>query len=145
MLRPTAFSLARHHRLTRRSHLSDDCPGHLHAAETVPTDNRPVVGLKYEGPIKVVYQITSADMKEVFNKRLFHLKKVHQHYLDSGIDPSSLDLKAVFHDDASLHVLTDGSCDKHQKATGRNPNTAIIKDLTALGIDMNFATPAALP
>lgn len=111
---------------------------HLQAAEPAPTDNRPVVGLKYEGPIKVVYQITGADMKEGVNKGLFYLKKVHQLYMEAGVDPSRLDIKAVFHDDASPHVLTDAAWDKHQKATGGNPNTAIIKELTALGIDIEL-------
>jgi intracellular sulfur oxidation DsrE/DsrF family protein len=113
-------------------------PGRLHAAEPVPTDNRPVIGLKYEGPIKVVYQITGADMKEGVNKGLFYLKKVHQLYMEAGVEPSRLDIKAVFHDDASPHVLTDGSWDKHQKTTGGNPNSAIIKELTALGIDIEL-------
>ncbi len=118
--------------------LSGFVPGTLHAAEPLPTDNRPVVGLNYEGPIKVVYQITGADMKEGVNKGLFYLKKVHQLYMEAGVDPSRLDIKAVFHDDASPHVLTDVSWDKHQKATGGNPNTEIIKELTALGIDIEL-------
>lgn len=113
-------------------------PGRLLAADPAPTDNRQVVGLKYEGPIKVVYQITSSDMKEGVNKGLFYLKKVHQLYMEAGVDPSRLDIKAVFHDDASPHVLTDESWNKHQKATGGNPNTAIIKELTALGIDIEL-------
>lgn len=112
--------------------------GHLNAAEPIPSDNRPVVGLNYEGPIKVVYQITGADMKEGVNKGLFYLKKVRQLYMEAGVDPSRLDIKAVFHDDASPHVLTDGAWNKHQKATGGNPNTAIIKELTALGIDIEL-------
>ena len=119
-------------------------PGELHAAEPLPTDNRPVVGLKYEGPIKVVYQITGADMKEGVNKGLFYLKKVQQLYMEAGVDPSRLDIKAVFHDDASPHVLTDGSWDRHQKATGGNPNTAIIKELTALGIDIELCNTRRL-
>lgn len=118
--------------------LSGLVPGTLRAAEGLPTDNRPVVGLKYEGPIKVVYQITGTGMKEGVNKGLFYLKKVHQLYMEAGVDPSRLDIKAVFHDDASPHVLTDASWDKHQKATGGNPNTAIIKELTALGVDIEL-------
>ncbi len=116
----------------------------LQAAEPAPADNRPVTGLKFEGPIKVVYQITSADMKEGVNKGLFYLKKVHQLYTEAGVDPSRLDIKAVFHDDASPHVLTDGSWDKHQKTTGGNPNTAIIRELTALGIDIELCNTRRL-
>lgn len=118
--------------------------GRLHAAEPISADNRSVIGLKYEGPIKVVYQITSSDMKEGVNKGLFYLKKVHQLYMESGVDPSRLDIKAVFHDDASPHVLTDAAWDKHQKATGGNPNTAIIGELAALGIDIELCNTRRL-
>ncbi|RYG98524.1 MAG: hypothetical protein EON58_06875 [Alphaproteobacteria bacterium] len=110
----------------------------IHAAEDKSSDDRPVLGLQYEGSIKVVYQITSADMKEGVNKGLFYLKKVHQLYMDAGVDSSRLDMKAVFHDDASPHVLTDDAWNKQQNATAGNPNTAIIKELTALGVDIEL-------
>lgn len=119
-------------------------PGRLHAADPLPKDDRPVVGLKHEGPIKVVYQITSADMKDGVNEGLFYLRKVHQLYKEAGVDPSRLDIKAVFHDDASPHVLTDEAWDKHQKTTGGNPNTAIIEELTALGIDIELCNTRRL-
>lgn len=119
-------------------------PGRMNAAEPKPTDDRPVLGLKYEGPIKVVYQITSADMKDGVNKGLHYLKKVHQLYMEAGVDPSRLDIKAVFHDDASPHVLTDEAWDKRQKATGGNPNTAIIAELTGLGIDIELCNTRRL-
>lgn len=118
--------------------------GTLKAAEEKPTDDRPVVGLKYEGPIKVVYQITSADMKDGVNKGLHYLKKVHQLYMESGVEPARLDIKAVFHDDASPHVLTGAAWDEHQKETGGNPNTAIIAELTEMGIDIELCNTRRL-
>lgn len=116
----------------------------LHAETTKPTDDRPVVGLQYEGPIKVVYQITSDEMKEGVNRGLFYLKKVHQLYMKEGVDPSRLEIKAVFHDDASPHVLTDEAWNKHQNSTDGNPNTAIIKELTELGVDIELCNTRRL-
>lgn len=106
----------------------------LHADEEKPIDDRPVMGLQHEGPIKVVYQVTSDDMKDGVNKGLFYLKKAYGLYLKFGVDPARIDMKAVFHSDASSHVLTDEAWNNFHKTTGGNPNTAIIKELSDLGI-----------
>lgn len=90
------------------STLAGFTPSQLHAADPART----VVGLKYEGPIKVVYQITSDDMREGVNEGLFYLKRVHQQYVDSGVNGSRLDIKAVFHSDASTSILTDKAWNK---------------------------------
>lgn len=109
-------------------------PTQIHAADL----DRTVVGLKFEGPINVVYQITSDDMKEGVNEGLFYLKRVHQQYVDAGVDASRLDIKAVFHSDASTSILTDKAWNKYQQTTGGNPNTALIEELIANGIDIEF-------
>ena len=59
--------------------------------------NRPVIGLQYEGPIKVVYQCTRDEWKEGVSKPLLYLKKLRGYYEKQGIDPDQLDLRAVFH------------------------------------------------
>lgn len=124
--------------------LSLFAPGAVNAAERKAADERPVLGLQYEGPIKVVYQITGGDMKDSVNKGLYYLKKVHRLYMEAGVDPARLDMKAVLHDEASPHVLTDEAWNKHQKTTAGNPNTAIIKELTDLGIDIELCNTRRL-
>ena len=73
-----------------------------------PTDpaNRPVIGLQYDGPIRAVYQVTRDEWKKGVSKPLLYLKKLRGFCQQQGIEADQLDVRAVFHGDASTHLLT---------------------------------------
>lgn len=100
--------------------------------------NRPVIGLQYEGPIKVVYQCTRDEWKEGVSKPLLYLKKLRGYYEKQGIDPDQLDLRAVFHGDASTHILTDEAWNRVKNTDTGNPNTKLLSELKQMGVHVEF-------
>lgn len=99
---------------------------------------RPVVGLKYEGPIKAVYQVTSDQMKDGASRGLSALKVTYDGYVSAGVDPAKIRMKAVFHSKAAAHLLTDEAWNRHNGTTGGNPNTGLIAELTRRGIELEL-------
>ncbi|WP_236622094.1 DsrE family protein [Novipirellula maiorica] len=100
--------------------------------------NRPVIGLQYQGPIKAVYQCTRDEWKEGVSKPLLYLKKLRGYYAKQGIDPEQLDLRAVFHGDASAHVLTDEAWNRVKHTDTGNPNTKLLAELKQMGVHVEF-------
>lgn len=99
---------------------------------------RAVIGIEHQGPIRVVYQITSDEMKDGVGAGLFYLKKLHASYLAAGIAPDQLDIRAVYHGPASAHLLTDKAWNRHHNATAGNPNTAILSELAQRGVHVEL-------
>ncbi|MCG6155873.1 DsrE family protein [Rubinisphaera margarita] len=117
----------------------------LASAETPPSSrtetdpsNRPVIGLEHDGPIKVVYQISEDKWKEGVSKGLLYLKKLRGFYAKQGIPADQLEIRAVFHGDASTHLLTDDAWNRVKKTDTGNPNTKLISELTRLGIHLEL-------
>ncbi len=115
-------------------------PQKARAADTAPrsAEDRPVIGIESSGPVKVVYQISKSETKNGVSKGLFYLNKLHDGYVKSGIDPSNLDLHAVFHGAAAEDLLTDEAWNRVRNTTGGNPNTALIAELAAKGVSVEL-------
>lgn len=101
-------------------------------------DDRPVIGIEHEGPIKVVFQITTPDMKNGVGKGLYYLKKIHAGYLAAGVAPDQLDIRAVFHGDGAEHLLTDEAWNRIRKESQGNPNTQLISELVKSGVSVEL-------
>jgi intracellular sulfur oxidation DsrE/DsrF family protein len=101
-------------------------------------DDRPIIGIKHKGPIKVVFEITTPEMKNGVSKGLFYLKKVRAIYLASGIRPDQLDIHAVFHGEGATHLLTDVAWNRVRKESGGNPSTALISELAKNGVHVEL-------
>src|SRR5690606_27497137 len=102
------------------------------------TGERAVIGIEHRGPIRVVYQITSDDMKDGVGAGLFYLKKLHDSYIAAGIAPDLLDIRAVYHGPASVHLLTDEAWNRDRNETTGNPNTAILSELAERGVHVEL-------
>ncbi|WP_164102083.1 DsrE family protein [Candidatus Laterigemmans baculatus] len=100
--------------------------------------DRPVIGIEHRGPIKVVFQVTGDDMKEGVGKGLFYLRKIYKGYLAAGIHPDQLDIHAVYHGDASDHMLSDEAWNRVRNETGGNPNSEILTELAKLGVSVEL-------
>ncbi len=101
-------------------------------------DPRPTLGIQQKQNIKVVFQITSADLKEGVNKDLLALKKTHRGYLDNGVSASEVHLHAVIHGNAADHLLTDEAWKRLGKGSGSNPNVALIEELISRGVKVEL-------
>lgn len=113
-------------------------PASLHAQTHASPAQRPVTGVKVDKPIKAVYQVTADAMKDGVSKGLSDLKAVYEGYVEAGIDPAHITMKAVFHSKASSHLLTDEAWNKHHKTNSGNPNSPLIAELTGLGIELEL-------
>ncbi len=113
-------------------------PASLHAQTQESPDERPVIGLKYEDLVKTVYHVTAYEMKDGVSKGLSDLKGTHEGYVKAGVKPADIQMTAVFHSKASPHLLTDDAWDRHHNTTGGNPNTALIEELTRMGVDLEL-------
>lgn len=101
---------------------------------TANPGDRPVIGLQHEGPVRVVYQISADEWKEGVGKGLLYLKKVHEQYVDAGVDPDRLDIRGVFHGTAADHLLTDAAWNAWRGESGGNPNRELIAELAGRGV-----------
>lgn len=101
-------------------------------------DERSVLPLEHDGPIKAVFQVTKDEMKDGVHKGLYTLKNLHESYVKAGIDPKRINLRAVYHGDAADHLLTDEMWNRWRKTTGGNPNTQILAELRDLGVSVEL-------
>lgn len=101
-------------------------------------DDRPVIDFNHEGPIKVVFQITTPGLRDGVSQGLFHLNQLHDSYVAAGADPDQLDIRAVFHGDGAVHLLTDEAWNRVQGESGGNPSTALISELTKKGVHVEL-------
>ena len=99
-----------------------------------PADERPVIGLQHEGPIRVVYQIDADEWKDGVGKGLLYLRNLHAGYIHAGVEADRIHIHAVFHGTAAEHLLTDDAWKRWHKDLGGNPNTELIAELTRLGV-----------
>lgn len=99
---------------------------------------RPVIGLEHQGPIRVVYQVTKDEWQEDAGKALVYLKKLRGYYAKQGVDPKLLDIRAVFHGDASAHLLTDEAYNRVKETDTGNPNTKLIAELAKVGVHLEL-------
>ena len=97
-------------------------------------DERPVVGLQHDGPVRVVYQMTADEWKDGVGKGLLYLRNLHRGYIDAGVGADNLKIHAVFHGAAAVHLLTDSAWNGWQEDSGGNPNTELIAELTRRGV-----------
>ncbi len=107
-------------------------------ANTEQVQDRPVIGLEYKGPIKVVYQVSEDKWKDGVGKAFLYLKKLRGFYEQQGIDESNLDIRAVVHGDASFHVLTDEAYNRVKGVDTGNPNTQLLSELKMLGVHVEL-------
>src|SRR5690606_9207609 len=91
--------------------------------------DRPVIGIEHTGPIRVVFQVSADETQDGLGKGLVYLKKLHEGYVRSGVEPNRLDIRAVFHGKAADHTLTDEAWNRYRQETGGNPNTALLDEL----------------
>ncbi len=108
------------------------------ATATGAGGDRPVIGLQHEGPIRVVYQISRDEWKDGVGKGLFYLEKLHQSYLDAGVSPARLDVRAVFHGRAADHLLVNETWDAWRDVEGGNPNAELVAELLERGVSLEL-------
>lgn len=108
------------------------------AAQHAPTHARPIIGLQYEGPIRVVYQISADEWKDGVGKGLLYLRNLHRGYLDAGVDPERINIHSVFHGAAADHLLTDEAWNRWRGESDGNPNTQLIADLARRGVEIEL-------
>jgi len=101
-------------------------------------DDRPVIDIKHKGPIRVVFQITTGEMKDGVSKGLFYVNKLHDAYVASGVDPKQLDIRAVFHGDGAAHLLTDDAWNRVKKESKGNPSADLISKMVEKGIHVEL-------
>jgi len=101
-------------------------------------DDRPVIDIEHKGPIKVVFQITTADMKEGVSKGLFYVNKLHNAYVAAGVDPDQLDIRAVFHGDGAAHLLTNEAWNRVKNESTGNPSADLIAKMTKNGVHVEL-------
>lgn len=112
--------------------------GEAVATSQQEADDRPVIDFDHEGPIKVVFQITTPGTRDGVSQGLFHLNQLHDSYVAAGTDPDQLDIRAVFHGDGSIHLLTDEAWNRVRGESGGNPSTALISELTKKGVHVEL-------
>lgn len=101
-------------------------------------DDRPVIGVQQKDDIKVVFQMTSGESAQGVSKILTILNSTYLNYIEEGVLPENIVIRAVIHGDAADHLLTDAAWNKYkQQATG-NPSTELIEILNAKGIHLEL-------
>jgi intracellular sulfur oxidation DsrE/DsrF family protein len=108
------------------------------AITDAPTQGRPVVLTQTQGPIRVVYQISKDEWKDSRGKGLLYLNKLYDQYRAEGVSPDRLHIHAVFHGTAAEHLLTDEAFNRYKNSTGGNPNTALLAELEAKGVEIEL-------
>lgn len=106
--------------------------------ETGAPAERPTLGIQQRQKIKVVFQITSADLKDGVNKDLLALKKTYEGYLREGVPAPEVYLHTVIHGNAADHLLTDEAWKRLGKGSEANPNTALIEELMSKGVKVEL-------
>ncbi len=107
-------------------------------SNTKQGQERPVIELEYEGPIKVVYQVSEDKWKDGVGKAFLYLKKLRGYYEKQDMKAGDLDIRAVVHGDASYQVLTDEAYNRVKKVDTGNPNTQILAELKKLGVHVEL-------
>lgn len=102
------------------------------------SEDRPVIELEYKGPIKAVYQVTEDKWKDGVGKAFLYLKNLRGYYEKQGLDPDTIDLRAVVHGEASYHVLTDEAYNRVKQVDTGNPNAKILTELKKLGVHIEL-------
>lgn len=108
----------------------------LHAGQPATAEGsaRSVIGVQQKENVKVVFQMTSGDTTQNLSKMLKILDATHRNYIEEGILPQNLSIRAVIHGDAADYLLTDAAWNKYKQQNGGNPNTALIEALTKKGV-----------
>ena len=97
-------------------------------------DERPVIGLQHDGPIRVVFQISADEWKDGVGKGLLQLRNLHQAYTDVGVEGDRLQIHAVFHGTAAEHLLTDSAWNRWHEESDGNPNAELVGELARRGV-----------
>lgn len=111
------------------------------ASESIAADKdgeRPVIDIEHKGPIKVVFQITTGEMKDGVSKGLFYVNKIYDAYASAGIDPKQIDIHAVFHGDGAAHLLTNDAWNRVKDESNGNPSAGLISKMVEKGIHMEL-------
>ncbi len=108
------------------------------AITDTPSQGRPVVLTQTRGPIRVVYQISKDEWQGAKGKGLLYLNKLYDQYRAEGVSPDRLHIHAVFHGTAAEHLLTDEAFNRYKNATAGNPNTALLAELEAKGVEIEL-------
>lgn len=110
----------------------------VRAREDKPENERPVVLTQTEGPIRVVYQISRDEWRDGVGKGLLYLEKLHDQYIEEGLEASRLEIHAVFHGTAAEHLLTDEAWNRYKDAEDGNPNAELLKRLAEKQIQVEL-------
>lgn len=111
---------------------------HADPAGTAMDRNRPVIGVQHKENIKVVFQMTSGDTTQGLGKILKILDSTYRNYIEEGVLPQNLSIRAVIHGDAADFLLTDAAWNKYKQQDSGNPNTALIGELIKRGVALEL-------
>lgn len=107
-------------------------------ASAAEDDDRPVIDIEHKDSIKVVFQITTGEMKDGVSKGLFYVNKLYDAYVASGVDPKQIDIHAVFHGDGAAHLLTNDAWNRVKDESNGNPSAAFIAKMVEKGIHVEL-------
>jgi accessory colonization factor AcfC len=88
--------------------------------------------------IAIVCRIDSDDWKEGVGSGLAHVRHLVEAYGSIGMPPNELHVSAVVHGDAAYWMLTDTAYNTFTKGKKPNPNIAMIRELTQLGVSVEL-------
>jgi len=110
-----------------------------HSAAMIDTQQqRKIIPIEVRKDIRVVYQVNRDEWKNGVGKPLAYLKKLSRVYDESTIPRQERHINAVFHGKAGYWMLTDEAYNNHTKTHKGNPNKAIIRELTAIGVSIEL-------
>jgi len=107
-------------------------------ADTDSESQRQVIGLQYDGRIRVVYEVSEDQWKNDVSKPLLYLKNLRKFYEKHNKNAEKLDIRAVFQGDASVHVLTDEAWNRVKTTDTGNPNTQLLSELEQMRVHIEL-------
>lgn len=114
-------------------------PSIAHSAATVDTQlQREILSIEVREDIRVVYQVNRDEWKGGVGKALAYLKRLSEAYDGLEVPRNERHISAVFHGKAGYWMLTDEAYNTHTDTHAGNPNKAVIRELTAMGVSIEL-------
>ena len=90
---------------------------------------------------KVIFRVNDDKLKEGVNAQLWHVARLVNLLADGGVPKSKMHIVAGIAGKATPIVLSDAAYEKRYKKP--NPNTELIRELTAAGVKIYLCSQAA--
>jgi intracellular sulfur oxidation DsrE/DsrF family protein len=88
--------------------------------------------------IAIVCEVKTDDWKDGVGKALSEIRDLVRAYRSRGTPPNELHVTAIIHGDCGYWALRSDRYAAFTRRDGTNPNEAILRDLVALGVDIEL-------